>query len=32
MLIEVFSMIAIPKRFVPMTIRDHVVGATSEES
>ena len=31
MLIEVFSMIAITKRFVPMTIRDHVARAISEE-
>ena len=32
MLIEVISMIDIPKRFVPLTMRDHVVGAASEES
>jgi len=32
MLVEVFSMIAIPKRFIPLIMRDHVVGATSEES
>ena len=32
MLVEVFSMIAIPKRFIPLTMRHHVVGAASEES
>jgi len=32
MLIEVFGMFAIPKWFVPLTMYDHVVGATSEES
>ena len=32
MLVEVFSMIAIPKRFIPLIMRDHVVGAASEES